>query len=69
VDGLLRAELDAGITLGAHLRFLIEALLDIRAQQHQVIGADIDAQWPLLYPSTGIAGVGVDIGWHRFLLA
>jgi hypothetical protein len=67
VDGLLRAELDAGVTLGAHLRFLIEALVDIRTQHHQVVGTDVDAQWSLMDIDAGVTGLRIDIRWHGFL--
>ena len=70
LDGVLRADLDAGVALPALLGLLVEGFHGMTGdgavliQQHKVMGADIHAS-SLVLALASVALVGAHVGWHQ----
>ena len=68
-DGALRADLDAGVTLPALLRLLVEGFHGmagfgtVLVEFHQVVRADVHAGG-LVLPLAAIALLGTNKSWH-----
>jgi hypothetical protein len=64
VNGVLRAELDTSIALGAHFGLLVEAFLGAGVQHHKVVGANVDAQGSFMNSLASVASVRINVCRH-----
>ena len=53
MDRFCGTKLNAGVTFGAHLRFLVGALVHAGVQHHQVVGTDVHAKRSQVLARTG----------------